>query len=84
MVRSTIDVGEYSAYSIDLLLKENDIGSGTFSAGAAYYGYDADDVFLGEQGKAYSAGVAYLLNAQRKKTHLRGLFNTYSLQTKYV
>lgn len=59
---SAIDVGDYSSYSIDFLLEKKDVGPGTFSAEAAYYDYDTDDVFLSEQGKAYSAGVAYLFN----------------------
>ena len=31
---------------------------------AAYYDYDTDDVFLSEQGDAYSAALAYLFNAK--------------------
>jgi hypothetical protein len=56
--------GDYSSYSVDFLLEKKDVGPGTFSAEAAYYDYDTDDVFLSEQGKAYSAGVAYLFNSK--------------------
>ncbi len=55
-------VGDYKSYSVDFLLEKKDVGPGTFSAEAAYYYYDTDNVFLGEQGKAYSAGVGYLFN----------------------
>lgn len=60
---STTDVGDYSSYSVDFLMEKKGVGPGTLSAEAAYYDYDTDDVFLSEQGKAYSAGVAYLFNA---------------------
>ncbi|MFA6040590.1 MAG: porin [Methylophilus sp.] len=56
--------GDYSSYSVDLLLEKKDVGPGTFSAEAAYYDYDTDDVFLGEQGDAYSVGTAYLFNSK--------------------
>jgi hypothetical protein len=59
---SATDVGDYSSYSIDFLLEKKSVGPGTFSAEAAYYEYDTDDVFLSEQGKAYSGGVAYLFD----------------------
>ena len=61
---SAIDVGDYSSYSVDFLLEKKNVGTGTFSAEAAYYDYDTDDVFLSEQGQAYSAGVAYLFNSK--------------------
>jgi hypothetical protein len=61
---STSAVGDYKSYSVDFLLEKKDVGPGTFSAEAAYYDYDTDDVFLSEQGKAYSAGVAYLFNSK--------------------
>ncbi|MDO9051272.1 MAG: porin [Methylotenera sp.] len=57
-------VGDYKAYSVDFLLEKKDVGPGTFSAEAAYYDYDTDDVFLSEQGKAYSAGMGYLFNSK--------------------
>jgi hypothetical protein len=53
-------VGDYSSYSVDFLLEKKDVGPGTFSTEAAYYYYDTDNAILGEQGKAYSAAVAYL------------------------
>ncbi len=55
-------VGDYKSYSVDFLLEKKDVGPGTFSAEAAYYYYDTDNVFLGEQGNAYSAGLGYLFN----------------------
>ena len=55
-------VGDYKAYSVDFLLEKKDVGPGTFSAEAAYYYYDTDNVFLAEQGHAYSAGLGYLFN----------------------
>lgn len=61
---SLTDIGDYSSYSVDFLLEKKDVGPGTFSAEAAYYDYDTDDVFLSEQGKAYSAGLAYLFNSK--------------------
>ncbi|QDC43630.1 porin [Methylophilus medardicus] len=54
--------GDYKSYSVDFLLEKKDVGPGTFSAEAAYYYYDTDNVFLGEQGKAYSAGLGYLFS----------------------
>ena len=59
---SLIDKGDYTSYSVDFLLEKKDVGPGTFSAEAAYYDYDTDDVFLSEQGKAYSAAVGYLFS----------------------
>lgn len=54
--------GDYKSYSVDFLLEKKEVGPGTFSAEAAYYYYDTDNVFLGEQGHAYSAGMGYLFN----------------------
>jgi hypothetical protein len=62
VVSPTGTVGDYSSYSVDFLLEKKDVGPGTFSAEAAYYYYDTDNVLLGEQGKAYSAGLGYLFN----------------------
>lgn len=61
---STTKVGDYSAYSIDFLMEKKNVGPGTVSVEAAYYDYDTSDVFLGEQGNAYSVGAAYLFNEQ--------------------
>lgn len=55
-------VGDYASYSVDFLLEKKDVGPGTFSTEAAYYYYDTDNVFLSEQGRAYSAAVGYLFN----------------------
>lgn len=54
--------GRYSSYSVDFLLEKKDIGPGAVSFEAAYYDYDTDDVFLSEQGKAYSAGAGYIFS----------------------
>src|SRR5450830_1973728 len=54
--------GDYSSYSVDFLLEKKDVGPGAVSLEAAYYDYDTDNVFLGEQGKAYSAGAGYIFN----------------------
>ncbi|NOT66142.1 MAG: porin [Methylotenera sp.] len=59
---SLTKAGDYTSYSADFLLEKKDVGPGTASLEAAYYDYDTDDVFLSEQGKAYSAGAAYLFN----------------------
>lgn len=57
-------VGDYSSYSVDFLMEKKNVGAGTLSVEAAYYDYDTDDVFLSEQGDAYSAALAYLFNAK--------------------
>jgi len=59
---STTATGDYSSYSIDFLLEKKDVGPGAISLEAAYYDYDTGGVFLGEQGKAYSAGAGYIFN----------------------
>jgi hypothetical protein len=55
-------VGDYTSYSVDFLMEKKSVGPGTASFEAAYYDYDTDDVFLGEQGKAYSSGAGYLFD----------------------
>lgn len=62
VVSTTGAVGDYESYSVDFLLEKKNVGAGTFSLEAAYYDYDTDDIFLGEQGQAYSVGTAYLFN----------------------
>lgn len=59
---SAVQTGDYSSYSVDFLLEKKDVGPGAVSVEAAYYDYDTDGVFLGEQGKAYSAGAGYIFN----------------------
>lgn len=59
---SSTDVGNYRMWSADFLLEKKDVGPGTVSVEAAYYNYDTDKVFLAEEGRAYSAGLAYLFN----------------------
>lgn len=55
-------VGDYTSYSVDFLLEKKGVGPGTPSFEAAYYDYDTDNVFLGEQGQAYSTGAGYLFD----------------------
>lgn len=57
---STTKTGDYNSYSVDFLLEKKDVGPGAVSVEAAYYDYDTDDVFLSEQGKAYSGGLGYI------------------------
>lgn len=59
---STIATGDYSSYSIDFLLEKKGVGPGALSIEAAGYDYDTSDVFLSEQGTAYSAGVGYIFD----------------------
>jgi hypothetical protein len=59
---STTATGDYSSYSVDFLLEKKDLGPGALSIEAAAYHYDTDDVFLSEQGDAYSAGIGYIFN----------------------
>lgn len=54
--------GDYSSYNVDFLLEKKVPGSGAFALEAAYYDYDTDGVILSEQGKAYSAGAAYIFD----------------------
>jgi hypothetical protein len=63
-VISTTAVGDYSNYSIDLLMEKKNVGPGTLSLEAAYYDYDTDGVFLSEEGDAYYVGAGYLFNKQ--------------------
>jgi hypothetical protein len=59
---SLIARGNYNSYSVDFLLEKTGVGPGAISLEAAYYDYDTDDVFLAEQGKAYSAAAGYIFN----------------------
>lgn len=54
--------GNYKSYSVDFLLEKKGVGPGALSIEAAGYDYDTDDVFLSEQGKAYSAGLGYIFS----------------------
>lgn len=58
---SATKTGDYDSYSVDFLM-EKKLDGGAVSVEAAYYDYDTDDVFLSEQGKAYSAGAGYIFN----------------------
>lgn len=91
-VSSMSSVGDYSSYSFDLLFEKKDIGPGAVSMEAAYYNYDTDDIFLGEQGKAYLAGTGYIFNkkvgwgqfmpfVRYQKFAADGLTNSSSLNT---
>lgn len=59
---SAIATGDYSSYSVDFLLEKKGVGPGALSIEAAGYDYDTSDVFLSEQGTAYSAGVGYIFD----------------------
>ena len=59
---SSTRTGDYQSYSIDFLLEKKGVGPGALSLEAAAYDYDTGDVFLGEQGGAYSAGLGYIFN----------------------
>jgi hypothetical protein len=54
--------GDYTSYNFDFLLEKKIPGSGAYALEAAYYDYDTDGVVLSEQGKAYSAGAAYIFD----------------------
>lgn len=61
-VLTTAGTGDYTAWNVDFLLEKR-VPGGAFSVEAAYYDYDTDGVIKSEQGKAYSAGAAYLFAA---------------------
>ncbi|MDB5951157.1 MAG: porin [Massilia sp.] len=54
--------GDYSSYNVDFLLEKKVAGSGAYSLEAAYYNYDTGGVIRSEQGKAWSAGAAYIVD----------------------
>jgi hypothetical protein len=64
VISTTNAVGDYSNYSIDVLMEKKNVGPGTLSLEAAYYDYDTDGVFLSEEGDAYYVGAGYLFNKQ--------------------
>lgn len=59
---SALATGDYASYSVDFLLEKKGVGPGALSIEAAGYDYDTDDVYLMEQGRAYSAGVGYIFD----------------------
>ncbi len=59
---SATSVGDYSSYSVDFLMEKKGVGPGTLSLEGAYYDYDTDDVFLGEQGDAFAVGAGFLFD----------------------
>lgn len=54
--------GKYSSSSIDFLMEKKMDGLGSPSLEAAYYNYKTGDVFLSEQGKAFSAAGGYIFS----------------------
>jgi hypothetical protein len=63
-VASATNVGDYTNYSIDVLMEKTGVGPGTLSLEAAYYDYDTDGVFATEEGDAYYVGAGYLFDTQ--------------------
>lgn len=63
-VASATSVGDYTNYSIDVLMEKKGVGPGTLSLEAAYYDYDTDGVFATEEGDAYYVGAGYLFDTQ--------------------
>lgn len=59
---SALATGDYASYSVDFLLEKKGVGPGALSIEAAGYDYDTDDVYLMEQGRAYSAGIGYIFD----------------------
>lgn len=59
---SALATGDYASYSIDFLLEKKGVGPGALSIEVAGYDYDTDDVYLMEQGRAYSAGIGYIFD----------------------
>ena len=53
--------GDYAGYNVDFLLEKKLGGGSAFGVEAAWYDYDTDGVVLSEQGKAWSAGVNYVI-----------------------
>ena len=61
-VLTVAGTGDYKSYNIDFLLEKKIAGSGAVSLEAAYYDYDTDAIIKSEQGKAYSAGAAFIFS----------------------
>lgn len=59
-VLTLTDIGDYKAYNVDFLMEKKIPGAGAVSVEAAWYKYENGDVILSEQGKAASAGLAYI------------------------
>lgn len=59
---SAVATGDYASYSIDFLFEKKGVGPGALSIEAGGYDYGTGDVFLSEQGRAYSAGIGYIFN----------------------
>ena len=53
--------GDYTSYSVDFLMEKKLGDASAASLEAAYYNYHTSDVFLSEQGKAFSVGAGYLI-----------------------
>jgi len=56
-------VGDYRSWNVDFLLEKRLAGAGAVSLEAAWYDYDTDNVVKSEQGKAWLAGVGYIINS---------------------
>ncbi len=54
--------GDYGSYSIDFLMEKKGVGPGALSFEAAGYDYDTDNVWMMEQGRAYSAAAGYIFD----------------------
>jgi hypothetical protein len=52
--------GDYASWNVDFLMEKKLGAAGALSVESAYYDYDTDNVILSEQGKAWSAGAAYI------------------------
>jgi hypothetical protein len=53
--------GDYSSYNVDFLMEKKLGGGHAVGVEAAWYDYDTDGVVLSEQGKAWSAGLSYVV-----------------------
>jgi hypothetical protein len=56
-------VGNYRSWNVDFLLEKRFVGAGAVSLEAAWYDYDTDNIVKSEQGKAWLAGVGYIVNS---------------------
>ncbi len=56
-------VGNYRSWNVDFLLEKRFAAAGAVSLEAAWYDYDTDNIIKSEQGKAWLAGVGYIVNS---------------------
>ncbi len=59
-VLTVAGTGDYASWNVDFLLEKKLGATGAVSLEAAWYDYDTDNVILSEQGKAWSAGAAFI------------------------